>query len=435
MRALTRLLLASCFGALVATAGLVALTAPPASAATTFVVDDATDVGIAVPANCTTPIPGACRLVDAFAAAESVGGDVVVSLAVPGGVIASNGDIWNGASGDALTIEGNGQTIDNPNASQTIRADTGAHLTVNDTTITSGYTAITVGTPSVTVTDSTLLSTTTDTNTTAQGIIANTRVDVSRSSITASNFSNGDASGIQSAHGPVAVTDSTVTAGSPNADAAAILAGTGDVTLTGSTIRAVGATDGAGVLASGDQTVTVVNSTLFGSSGNGIENGEGEVDLVYATVVGNGVLAGTHNVVAGDLHAFGSIVAQAFTGANCVVNGSTTSAWNYSDDPDTSSSCQLAAPTDRVGAGNNPLLGTIGANGGPTPTRVPDAASPVIDAIPAAACQDDGATGITADQRGFPRPAVGGGCDIGSVEVQADTPVGPPLVLQPDFPG
>ncbi|HUF04277.1 MAG TPA: VCBS repeat-containing protein [Aridibacter sp.] len=70
--------------------------------------------------------------------------------------------------------------------------------------------------------------------------------------------------------------------------------------------------------------------------------------------------------------------------------------------------------------GQDPLLGPLQDNGGFTPTRLPDPASPVVDA------GDSG--GSTIDQRGFPRPVIfnpplglpGDGADIGAVELQTD---------------
>jgi hypothetical protein len=62
------------------------------------------------------------------------------------------------------------------------------------------------------------------------------------------------------------------------------------------------------------------------------------------------------------------------------------------------------------------------------------ATSPVIDAIPAAACQTGIAAGITTDQRGVDRPQLVG-CDIGAVEVtQQDLQV-EAAVIQPRFTG
>ena|SRR5688500_450479 len=89
---------------------------------------------------------------------------------------------------------------------------------------------------------------------------------------------------------------------------------------------------------------------------------------------------------------------------------STSNGWNFSDD----ASCEFTntALGDRESAGD-PLLGGLAADG----TRTPLTGSPLIDAIPLASCQADGAAGITTDQIGNPRPS-GAGCDIGAVEVQ-----------------
>jgi hypothetical protein len=58
--------------------------------------------------------------------------------------------------------------------------------------------------------------------------------------------------------------------------------------------------------------------------------------------------------------------------------------------------------------GADPLLGPLADNGGPTATRMPDAASRAIDA-------GDPATCPVTDQRGVSRP-LGAACDIGAVE-------------------
>jgi CSLREA domain-containing protein len=58
----------------------------------------------------------------------------------------------------------------------------------------------------------------------------------------------------------------------------------------------------------------------------------------------------------------------------------------------------------------DPRLGPLGANGGPTQTLLPGPGSAAIDALAGAACP-------ATDQRGLPRPQLGG-CDAGAVEVQ-----------------
>jgi predicted outer membrane repeat protein len=80
--------------------------------------------------------------------------------------------------------------------------------------------------------------------------------------------------------------------------------------------------------------------------------------------------------------------------------------YDYLDD----ASCSLTGPHDTITSAD-PALGPLADNGGPTLTRLPAPASPLIDTIPAtlaALC-----TGT--DQRGVARPQ-GPGCDIGAVE-------------------
>ena len=59
--------------------------------------------------------------------------------------------------------------------------------------------------------------------------------------------------------------------------------------------------------------------------------------------------------------------------------------------------------------------------------------SPLLDKVPAADCQADGAAGITTDQRGVPRPQWPG-CDKGAVEVQVAVPAAP-VTAAPLFTG
>jgi predicted outer membrane repeat protein len=197
------------------------------------------------------------------------------------------------------------------------------------------------------------------------------------------------------------------------------------VTVTNSTVS--GNTDG-GILGDG---VTVTNSTVSGNTataaGGGISSPE--VTLVYATVVQNSAGGAGAQLIAGTLTSFASVVAQprGAAASNCSVAGTTTSnGFNFSDDASESVSCKFHAVTDHVGASNDPMLGGLSANGGPTNTMVPNPGSPLIDGVPAASCAD-GAAGITTDQRGFARPDTASpNCDIGAVEVQ---PAAAPVAL------
>ena len=66
----------------------------------------------------------------------------------------------------------------------------------------------------------------------------------------------------------------------------------------------------------------------------------------------------------------------------------------------------------------DPALGLLTANGGPTLTLAPGPGSVAIDALAGAGCP-------ATDQRGLPRPQLGG-CDAGAVEVQPGEPVAAP---------
>ena len=84
------------------------------------------------------------------------------------------------------------------------------------------------------------------------------------------------------------------------------------------------------------------------------------------------------------------------------------------------------AAGDKQVAGD-PVLGALADNGGPGPTRLPGAASPLIDAIPVASCQADGASGITTDERGHRTPTtrwLRHRCGRGAADTAAHTGAG-----------
>jgi hypothetical protein len=138
------------------------------------------------------------------------------------------------------------------------------------------------------------------------------------------------------------------------------------------------------------------------------------------------------------LTAFGSVIGPAkvdFNGGqtqptetNCDTPVSVSLGFNVV----TEGSCRLAAPTDLVGVPSD--LGPLVGNGGPAETRLPLAASPVLDHVSTDACLnppmpeqlegeqhldglvDDLRALLRTDQRGVPRPQ-GPACDAGAVEV------------------
>jgi hypothetical protein len=298
-----------------------------------------------------------------------------------------------GGSG-TLAIEGNGGTVQSPSGIIDVANASNPLVTVHALTLT---------------------------GTTASGVIIFSSGPVTLTAVTIT----GGIEGLRSSGpgGTVTVTDSTI-----RGSVSGLETSGNDINLVRSTISGIArrALD----TNTGPATATLVNSTVSGNASSAGFSGIAvfAAVLVYSTVVGNGTGAnGDHNILTtGDLTAFGSVVALKGTGTSCSIGGTThTHGYNYSDD----SSCNFTDPTDHQAAAN-PLLGPLAANGGATQTRAPQTGSPLIDAIPLSSCQNDGATGITTDQRSLARPS-GSGCDIGAVEVQAAAAI----VVTPRFTG
>ena len=177
-------------------------------------------------------------------------------------------------------------------------------------------------------------------------------------------------------------------------------------------------------------TYVAVSSTATSSSAKFTSHGEGL----------HSALADPQpaNLSTNELTSFGTVVADPIGAANCSVSGTTSQGYSFSDD----ASCGFTNTTlgDKQNAGS-PLLNSLADNGGPTSTMLPftpktnSAASPLIDAIPVAACQTGVAAGVGIDQRSVTRPQLLG-CDIGAVEVTgAEYQVEAAAVIAPKFTG
>ena len=261
------------------------------------------------------------------------------------------------------------------------------------------------------------------------------------------NDEGGGALDFEDDGGALTVTDSTFT-GNHGGWGGAI--GTfGDSTslhVSGSTFDANTSADSGGAVqmaiegleataVAGQDSATFVNSTITDNSqgANGAINIDGTLELSYVTITDNtntgvapvaslsrGVRAAVAgeddaaNVVSTGLTSFASVVTGANGGPNCesVDLATNDEGYNFSDD----ASCGFDESTSNVHTPNDPVLGGLADNGGPTDTLLPLSGSPLIDAIPTTTCTD---FGITVDQRGITR-AQGTGCDIGAVEVEGD---------------
>ncbi|HEV2310768.1 MAG TPA: choice-of-anchor Q domain-containing protein [Acidimicrobiia bacterium] len=260
--------------------------------------------------------------------------------------------------------------------------------------------------------------------------------------------------------GALVVNNSALIGNHTNCEGGGIYHGEGgSTTVVNSTIANNSASDlGGGIHSDFANAVTIVNSTITGNTapeGGGIDAST-PVTLVYTTLVNNtqggvpgscGASQQSTGADAGDKHPpsqhtsvtpqqlaaanlniegtepvniFGTVIALPHGATNCAGNGAqplatiTSAGYNYSDD----GSCGLTGATDKQNA-SDPMLGALGANGGLAPTMLPQTGSPLIDAIPVAACGGGNTLAgftVTTDERGITRPQ-GAGCEIGAVEV------------------
>ena len=307
---------------------------------------------------------------------------------------------------DPVTLDGHGFTITQTCESNVVVQNGLGALTVRDVTITGG-----------------------DAHGSGGGVFALGDLTV-ESAVIANNRATGAGGGLV-ADGVVVVRSSSVV-GNGSGKGGGGIQGNRELTVTDSNVSD-NLNGGIATSPSADAHLTVVNTTVdhntLAGLGGGIFSG-GDATLVYVTVTDNTANQAFASLDVGRLSSFGSVVTNTAGVANCLVAPDSVSlGYNFSDDD----TCRFTAPTDRENAGD-PRLGPLGANGGPTQTRVPQAGSPLLDAIPAAAC----APGVTTDQRGVTRPQ-GGTCDIGAVEVAVEvaspTSVPIPLAVTPRFTG
>jgi CSLREA domain-containing protein len=226
-------------------------------------------------------------------------------------------------------------------------------------------------------------------------------------------------------------------------DGGAILVTAGNATLSGVTISGSRAGDGrddlpqtifaggsagrGGGIAVTGGSMTVVNSTFQGNRagnagsprfGNGDEAiagsggataavAPGSISITFSTFAGNAVGTGPGGT------GVGASVLGAIVGGSVLADAGGACA---TPTPGLFANVVLPGDTSCPGAKipGDPRLGPLAANGGPTPTMLPGAGSAAINALVGVPCPGT-------DQRGLPRPALGG-CDAGAVEVQPAEP-------------
>lgn len=202
-------------------------------------------------------------------------------------------------------------------------------------------------------------------------------------------------------NGTLAAWDSTIAANGARVGSAIEAFGNG--TVERCTLAANQATGGAAVDVSVGS-FDLLNSTLSGntSSSATVHAVGSALTLASVTSAGNtaneGVSAATTLVIVNS-------VLVGTSGVECDLDGSTITFVGYN-----------LAEDDTCGAGpgdlpaQDPLLGPLADNGGPTRTHLPDPGSPLANTGNAAAC-------LLEDQRGFLRNlGPGNACDVGAVE-------------------
>ena len=257
----------------------------------------------------------------------------------------------------------------------------------------------------------------------------------------------------------------------------------GDIEIVRSTISGNSAGYSGGIVAYGDQgSILVDSSTISGNSATG--GGAGALRAKYDLQIRNSTISGNFAENNGGLAIYSELYSGEFAGDSeeprgrpprtlliefttitdnsadeigglglssdiaFVINSSVIGGNSATIDPDIGFDPNSFAESDigfsLVGAdsssgtlnldtistsllGQDPLLGPLADNGGPTFTHLPQDGSPLIDAIPpgTVGCGDI----VVDDQGGQDRP-VEGGCDIGSVERGTPTPP-PPAVAVP----
>lgn len=156
-----------------------------------------------------------------------------------------------------------------------------------------------------------------------------------------------------------------------------------------------------------DGSTACVNSTIAGNGGSGLASRGGDVSAANCTIAANG---GAGIVTSGgEATVRNTVIAGNVAGCTGPVlsNG-----YNLTDD----SRCGFDGPGDIKT--DDPRLGRLAANGGPTQTIALTGGSRAVDGGNPDGCVDPGTgSGLTVDQRGVRRPA-GGRCDIGAFEHQ-----------------
>ena len=234
--------------------------------------------------------------------------------------------------------------------------------------------------------------------------------DLTLHNLTVKGGRGGNGAGLNNNSGKLQIISSTVTENDSGdgGDGGGIFSICGTLTIVNSTIslnRSFGGYGGGGILnfsTNGCQaTATITSSTIFENRADGPSGYQGRGDAIANAFSAAGSVVLKNSIFASPTQGLGTV---------CYPGVWASSGHNIAGD----ASCGLTGVGDMNST--NPFLGPAANNGGPTPTDAPQLNSPAIDAVPIAYCTDASGVPVTTDQRGVARPQ-GPACDIGSVEV------------------
>ena len=332
---------------------------------------------------------------NALEAAVTAGGVVTFACGVEPVTIASNTMVI--PAGISTVIEGGGRvTIDGQGSLQIFIVDAGASLTLRNLVLRGGLWG--GGGGAIVNSGTVLIQRSTLSDNTAEGgnggaILQQAgTLTIEQSTLQSNTASGGDGGAIAVSGGVVTIRQSTFNGNSASSGGAFYLQG-GDTTLENSTVSAnVANAVGGGIMSEipqGGGSVFLSHVTFYLNSDDGAAGNIGAMQNPAPIQLRNSILYATGNPNNCFLYTPSDVVSGGYNLAN--------------DD-----SCGLSGEND-VQNVEDPLLGQLADNGGPTFTHMPLVGSAAADTIPAAAC------GSQVDQRGFPRPQ-GTMCDKGAVE-------------------
>jgi hypothetical protein len=417
-----------------------------------------------------TPTAGVTSLREAIAQAASTSGDETITFAsyLSGPVDLSQGQLVLADSSGSLTIQATSgvTTIDAGGASRVFDVQSGTTAMLEDLTVTGG--SATDGGGIDNAGTLTLADVIITGNTAADGGgLFNDESSATLTGCTVSgNMATGSAGGIDNYEGTMSLTGSTIAANTAMGGSGGGLLNSGTISLTDSAVSGnTAAGSGGGLYNDGTTTLTgctvsgntagvsggglgtyhyssmsLVDSTVSGNTAGGYGGGlfdyAGTLTLTFATVAGNSAqAAGAEAGAGGGVFAQGTNYTQPTTRLlDTIVAGNTGAAGtpdnlggvapvNSGGNVVGSGAVSLDPADNKVGV-DDPMLGPLQDNGGPTLTMAELPGSPAIDA--GFFLLDQTAT----DQRGDPR-VQGLAPDAGAYELAAATPApeAPSLVV------